>query len=179
MNDDEPQKIHPKDKVAYELAVLDRIKEIGRQRVISPGKGFINAVKSLECILFPREREEIDKYKYNLENHEKEVIEAYEYASQCENKMFRAELLLNKLKTLSWLIYRQELEKYLDQGTLPDADLSGQTDKSDLNVLAYEALLQHIIKVLKESGWLIRGSFKQIGGGGVAFKEDLGVEYEQ
>lgn len=176
--DEEIQRIHPKHKVAYEIAVLDRIKEIGRQRVISPDRGFINAVKSLECILFPNERKEIDKYKYDTGLYEKEVIEAYRTASECKNKFFEAEILLNMLKPLSWLLYRQELEKCLNNGTLPDVDLSGQPDKGDILVLSYEALLQHIIMVLKKYDWLVKGNFKKVGGGGVAFDDDLGIEYE-
>lgn len=179
MEKKEQQRIPLRNKVAYEIAVLDRIQDIGRQRVISPSVGFINAIKSIEDILFPDERKEIDKYKYDLLPHTEELYEAKEKIKDIINIKIKTEVYLNEIKGLSWILYRSELEKCFNNGTLPDTDFNNMIEQKDARIMAYEALLQKIIEVLKKYDWLVKGDFRNIGGGGIGFEKDLGIIYEE
>lgn len=179
MDKKEQQRIPMRNKVAYEIAVLDRIEDIGRQRVISPSVGFINAVKSLEGILFPNEREELDKYKYDLSPHTEELIKAKEKVKDVQNIKIRTEVYLNEIKGFSWILYRSELEKCLNDGTLPDTDFNNMIEQKDVRIMAYEALEQKLIEILKKYDWLVKGDFRNIGGGGIGFEKELGILYDE
>jgi len=160
------QTIPYKSKVAYELVFLEAIKDCRKQRVNDPGRGFINAVRALEIALFPNEKEKIDSYKLDSKIYSDEVKQIRDNTSFEVSQDLRESIILNEIKKLSWPEYIHHLKKGLDEKCLPNIDFEDNYDKTSVQILAYEALLEKIIDVLKEGDWLIKGADLQIGGGG-------------
>jgi hypothetical protein len=157
--------VYYKDKAAYNQALLDAIKDARKQRVESPGVGFPNAVLALELLLFERERGTINAYKFDSGGYREDLVKATETAQAMQDEDLRAEVYLASVKPLSWPVYRQELKRMLDAGTGPDLTGNGEFDKGDVIILTFEALMQRILDVLKENGWLTWEANDEVAGG--------------
>lgn len=175
---DERQVIPYRSKIAYELVFLEAIKDVRAQRVNSPERGFVNAVKALELVLLPVEKEIVDKYKFDYGLHEEEYQKIEEELSSIKDDDLKIKIKANKLQGLSWHIYCKYLNEVYERGSLEDQDFNGVADRSDLVIKKYEGLLTRIIGVLKENDWLIKGGSVNRGGGGIGFEDEISVVYE-
>lgn len=159
------RQVYYKDKAAYNQALLDAIKDVRKQRVEDPARGFPNAVMALELLLFSKELAKIEAYKLDPEGHESDLAEATEKALATKDDALQAEIYLNEVQRVSWSLYRKELRKLLDEGRGPDVTMNGEFDKDDVKIMVYEALFKHIVKVLKEDGWLTWDDEDEYAGG--------------
>lgn len=160
--------VYYKDKAAYNQALLDAIKDARKQRVEDPARGFPNAVLALESILFLKEKQDLDAYKFDPEGHAEAVLKAQDKAKGAITEEVKISIYLNEIKAISWPIYRRELKKLLAGGTGPDLTFDETYDRDDARILLFEALLSKIISVLQNGGWLTWEAEGEIAGGGGA-----------
>jgi len=160
--------VYYKDKAQYNQALLDAIKDARKQRVEDPGRGFPNAVLALENILFKKEKDTLDLYKYDPRDHSDEVNKAKTKAQDVGTRELAISIYLNEIKALSWPLYRKELSALLKDGVGPDLTFDDTYDRMDARILLFEALLNKIIEVLQSGGWLTWEAEGEIAGGGGA-----------
>lgn len=155
-----------KSKVAYELVFLEAIKDMRKQRVNDPDKGYINSTLALELILLPNELKEVEGYMLDHSSHKDELKAIKNKISTVTDEQLKQKIYINELKKISWPLYCKELDILYSNGGIDDQDFNGVADKSDLIILKYKGLAQKIIEVLKKNDWLIKGSDMIVGGGG-------------
>lgn len=161
-----------KSKVAYELVFLEAIKDMRKQRVNDPDKGYINSTLALELILLPNELKDVEAYMLDPSPHEKEIEDIEKKVSDVVDEELREKIYVNALKKISWPLYCKKLDALYESGDIDDQDFNGTADKSDLIILKYKGLVQKIIEVLKKNDWLIKGADMIVGGGGHGLDQD-------
>lgn len=174
MSEDKKSKstVYYKDKAAYNQALLEALKDARKKRVEDPTRGFPNAVVALESIILPDEREEINAYKYDTDDHDDLIEKARERADEANDERLRIEILLNEYKKISWPDFRDLCAYLLETHKFLDVSGDGQVDRDDVKIVVYEALLEKIIEVLHNHGWLtFESEYDTAGGGGSALSE--------
>ena len=165
------QSIPYKSKVAYELVFLEAIKDVRKQRVNHPTRGFINAVIALELVLLPVERKDVVAYKLDHLKHEDTLEKLAKELSAVEDLDLQQKIRTNRIKEISWPLYCKELDRLYSEGNLVDQDFNKSVNKTDLNIMKYTGLLEKIIEILKNNDWLIKGGNAVMGGGGHGLDE--------
>jgi hypothetical protein len=171
--------VYYKDKAAYNQALLDALKDVRKKRVDDPTRAFKNAVVAFQLILLPDERDEVNAYKLDTSDHKKEINKILETAEKIEDEPLKIEYMVTEYRAISWPELRKLCNYLLDNHKFIDVSGDGQLDRDDVTIVIYEALLERIIQVLKNHGWLtFESEYDVKGGGGSALETDEKKENE-
>lgn len=152
----------PYEKVMQDQLFRNAIDACRKKRADKPNE-FPNDVWALKGILLPKERKKIEDYLTDYKPHTEELQDMENELQHIDNIIIKNRIRLYRKRDLSFHLFNKELERQYKDGQLEDMNFDNNINKQDLVIRLYEGLLEIIIDVLVEGGWIATGRLFEVG----------------